>query len=196
MSAIILTGGKSKRMGYDKTSILLNDSLLIEKTISSLKVVFPDIIVCGKLFKDNHNEDIRYVEDIFIDAGPIGGIFSGLYYSNDDINFIIACDIPDINTNIIEYMKKSAQSYDAVILQINGYYEPLFGFYSKRTLPIFKTCIENGIYKITEAFKSMKMRIICEDELKKIVPTFQGLYNINTKDDLIEYKNRKIKIVT
>lgn len=196
MSAIILTGGKSKRMGYDKTGILLDEGLLIDRIISSLKLVFQDIIICGKSYEGNYNKDIRYIEDIFIDTGPIGGIFAGLYNSNDDINFITACDIPDINTEIIEYMRKSAQNYDAVILKINGYYEPLFGFYNKRAIPVFKACIENGIYKISEVYKNMQINIICEEELKRIAPGFEGLYNINTKDDLIEYKNRRTKMVT
>lgn len=191
MSAIILAGGKSIRMGCDKTQLILGGRTLIDNVISKLIPVFSELIICGPTNALSVNEGIKYVNDIFSGKGPAGGLYTGLYHSSMEVNFVTACDIPEINTNIIKYMECKLGNYDASVIKVNGFVEPLFGFYKKRILSLLKNNIENGIYKITDLFKQIDVRFITDEELKEIEPEFKGLLNINTPEDYMKYINQE-----
>lgn len=191
MSAIILAGGKSTRMGYDKTKLMLDGKTLIDTIILALMPAFTELLVCGLKGSTSIIENVKQIDDIYPGIGPVGGIYTGLYYSSEDINFITACDIPEINLKLIKYMGAQIKHNDAVIIKVNSYTEPLFGFYSRRILPILKNNIEKGIYKISDAFKYMNVRFISHTEILSIEPGFSGLYNINTPEDYIGYIKQK-----
>ena len=191
MSAVILAGGKSTRMGYDKTKLMLDGKTLIDTIILRLMPVFTELLVCGLKGGTNVTQNVKYVNDIYPGVGPVGGIYTGLYYSSEDMNFITACDIPEINLKLIKYMEERMKHYDAAIIEVNGYTEPLFGLYSRRILPILKSNIEKGIYKISDAFKYMNVKFISDAEILSIEPGFKGLYNINTPEDYIGYMKGK-----
>jgi molybdopterin-guanine dinucleotide biosynthesis protein A len=174
-------------MGYDKANMLIDGVPIIEKTADSLKRIFNEIIICGRPSMEYVPTGARYVEDMYRDIGPIAGIYTGLYCSNEDINFITACDIPDININIIKLIRENLDGHDAAVIKTGEFYEPLFGFYNRRTLHIFEESIKNQVYKISDVFKHLDIKYILDEEIRGIEPGFRGLYNINTQDDLKKY---------
>jgi molybdopterin-guanine dinucleotide biosynthesis protein A len=73
------------------------------------------------------------------------GIKSALSCSLNPKSFVIACDIPDIDTVFMESMIKEAHKYEIVIAcSPGGKTEPLFGIYSKSVLPIMKRLLDSG----------------------------------------------------
>jgi molybdopterin-guanine dinucleotide biosynthesis protein A len=189
MSAIILTGGKSTRMGTDKAHLLINGRTMIDGIISALSQLFNEIIISGPTDAVSVQRNFKQVEDIYKGLGPIAGVYSGLFFSTEEINFVTSCDIAEIDVNIVEYMKAALGNSDASIIKISAYVEPLFGFYKKSAMHVLKKCMDEGRYKLSDAFKYMDVRYVADSELRKVSPGFHGLWNINTPEDLRKYEN-------
>lgn len=186
MAAIILAGGKSLRMGCDKSLIKINGEPMIDRIASSLSVKFQNIIVCGGRYESN-SLNVKHVDDCYSGAGPIGGLYSGLHESSDEINFVTACDIPEMDMEIIDYMGYHMDGHDACVIKTGEYVEPLFAYYSKRVLPVIAYSIENKNYKISGIYKLIDVKYIPAEEIRCLFPGFNGIFNINTPCDLNKY---------
>ena len=145
-SAIILAGGKGKRMHADKALLKIGDITLVEYLIERLRTIANEIIVSVRdkhqwwhdlypILQKYKNCKIKYAVDEKTDRGPLLGIMSGLKESDNNYNFVIACDVPTISIDFIEKMSLQIVSCDAVIaVNKQGCVVPVYGFYSKKTI--------------------------------------------------------------
>lgn len=192
MTAIILAGGKAGRMGgKEKAFLKLGGESLINRQLKALKKRFKKIIVVTNSPKGYARiRGITIIPDIAPGLGPLGGIYSGLLASSSFYNFVIACDMPFIDTSLIEYMRKESAGYGAIVPKINNRYEPLFCIYSKNCLKRIKQLLDKRIFKIRRLFTDVKVREISKKEIAKIVSPEKVFMNINTVNDLVVIKNR------
>lgn len=104
-TAIILAGGKSSRMGFDKQFLVINEKRLILDIAKKLKKHFKEIIIVTN--KKEYYKDLGYkvVEDEIKGMGPLAGISVGLKNSSSLYAYIIACDMPILDDNYIKYIK-------------------------------------------------------------------------------------------
>lgn len=191
MSAIILSGGKSTRMGFDKSHMDINGKSLLEMTVSRLRTLFNEIIICGSPDFNLDLPGVIWAADIYIGLGPIGGIHSGLAYSSEDISFVMACDMPEVDLDAVRYMMEAARGYDICVIQDGEYYEPLFGIYSKRVLHIIENNIKAGKYKVSSLFEYANVRYVKYDEIRLFKPEFKEVVNLNTPEDYEKYLREK-----
>ena len=186
MNAIILAGGKASRMeGIAKAFLKINHEPLIEKQIRGLKKLFDKIIIVTNLpARYASLKGVEVASDIIPYQGPLGGIYSGLRVSDSFYNFVVACDMPFIDTGLIEYMHKKCPGYDAVVPRIDNKYEPLFSFYSKGCVKFIIQLLDKKIFKISELFSRIKVKEITRDEVLKFAFGEKIFTNINTRKDL------------
>lgn len=179
-SAVILAGGKSSRMGKDKSLLLVDGIPMIQHIYSQLAPCFKEILIAtnnGKLFEFMN---IKIVNDHESCRGPLAGILAGLEASKYDINFMVACDIPYIDIKTVDLMIHEVEDYDGVIPITNGgYMEPMFAIYRKNMLPAVRKTLRSGENKILKVFPYCKIKYI---NLGKA----NWLRNLNTEND---YKN-------
>lgn len=187
MNAIILAGGKSIRFGSDKAFAKIGDSTLIESLFLSLSLVFNKIIIVTNFKERYKNFPAIITEDIFKDAGPLGGLYAGLKASNSDRNFVVACDMPLVNLMLIKYMAGLIDG-DAIVPMINGKVEPLHAVYSKKCISAVEAQLKSGIYKIQEVFNLVDTRYIKEDVINKYDPSLLSFLNINLQKDMQKIK--------
>lgn len=187
MTAIILSGGRAKRMaGFDKAFLKIKNEPLIRRQVRLLRRCFDKvIIVTNSPQKYKGLRSVRLITDIVSHQGPLGAILSGLEASPDQYNFVIACDMPFINTRLIKYMYKNISGYDAVVPKINNRYEPLFSVYSKSCLCYIKKMISKKSLKISGLFPSIKLRVVTKNEISQFAPPEKIFANINNARDLI-----------
>lgn len=191
-TAIILAGGKSNRMGFDKQRLVINNRWIMLDIIEELKKEFNEIIVVSNNTElyNNINYNIKVVEDEVIDFGPLGGIYSGLKKSTSMYNYLIACDMPFINIGYIRYLKSLLSNEDIDIL-ITLFRENMFetfnAFYSKKIIPIIKKAIDEDRRKITTIFKQSNTMYVPEEAARKFSPDWSMFTNLNTKEDIENY---------
>ena len=140
ITGIILAGGKSTRMGSDKGFLKFNGKSFIEYSIAALKPLVSQIIIVS----NNADYDIfnvKRVEDVIKEAGPLAGIYTGLKTSKTEFNLVLSCDVPLITKEILE-MLIEAQDRQSDIIQIvsQGKSMPLIALYKK--------CCETQFYQL------------------------------------------------
>lgn len=185
MTAIILAGGKATRLkGFDKAFLSIGRETLINRQLRLLKELFKRvIIVTNSPHKFSNPKDIKVTTDIIPNLGPLAGIFTGLLASKDKYNFVVACDMPFINPNLIRYMCKNKSGYDIVVPRVNGRYEPLYCIYSKNCLGSIKQLLDKKVFKITKFFSKVKVREVTEAQILKFASPELIFMNINTPKD-------------
>ena len=96
ITAIILAGGKSKRMGFDKSLIEFKGKPIIQIIFDLLKTIFKNIIIISNEPEKYFFLNTQIHQDYFVGKGPLSCIHSGLMNSKTLKNFIISCDLPFI----------------------------------------------------------------------------------------------------
>jgi molybdopterin-guanine dinucleotide biosynthesis protein A len=184
MTGIILAGGKNTRIRREKAFIELEAGQpLIARIIEVLKALFAEILIVSDKKEAYLNYDFPVVEDLIKGKGPLGGIFTGLCYSTSDYNFVVGCDMPFIEPNLIEFMLEGCQEYDVVIPEIGGEVEPLLALYSKNCIPVIFEHLRRDSLKIREILKNLKAKRIGETEIKQFDPRHLSFFNLNTLKD-------------
>jgi molybdenum cofactor guanylyltransferase len=151
ITGIILCGGKSSRMQTNKALLKLDDKTVIEIVLGEMKKVFDEVIISANECDQLSFLNIPIIKDVLINRGPLSGIYSVLQESKTQKNFIVTCDLPLINAELIEYISKIKSDKEIIIPTINEIPQRLFGVYNKS---LIKNIEE--IFSLTETDKSVK----------------------------------------
>ena len=185
LTAIILAGGKSSRIGSDKNKSMLrlNGKYLIDIVRSKLKCVVGDnIIIVGP--PERYPSYTQVVPDLFFQKGPLVGIYSGLRASPSQYNLVVGCDMPFLEVKLLKYMAENINSNDIVIPRYgDGYIEPLCAIYSKRCLETIERNLAEHIFSVRAIFPQLKIKFVEKEEIKKFDPKFYSFFNLNFKHD-------------
>ena len=180
MTAIILAGGKSSRMGFDKAFIEIEGVPLIKRQLRLLGRVFKRVIIVTNSPRKYRLRTVKVIQDIIPGQGPLGGIYAGLIASSSFYNFVAACDMPFLNEALIRHMIKERDSFDVVVPRLKKGYESLFAIYSKNCImPIHKTIASKNL-RIRDFFKKVKVKEIKEAEVRRFGKPDILFMNINT----------------
>ena len=148
VSAIILAGGNSSRMKYNKEFIKIGDEFLVHKQIKKLQSLFDEVIIVSNNKEHYKDYNVLVVNDILIGNTPIIGLHSGLVNSSNKYNYVIACDMAFINIDFIEYMISLLDGHEAYVAKYNNYIEPFNAIYSKSIIPKIESFLEKRGLKI------------------------------------------------
>jgi len=176
-TAVIMAGGESIRMGRDKTLLPIDGRPMIKYIYDQLRPYFKQVIISANDASKYGFLGLETVADKVKGKGPLGGITSALKDSANELNFIIACDIPQVDIDLMKAMLREGRSFDAVIPRIGrAEYEPLFAVYKKNILKAVEAALLSGNNRIIDALSCCKIRYIDLTETQR-----PG--NINTLDD-------------
>jgi molybdenum cofactor guanylyltransferase len=189
ITGIILAGGKNSRMGVNKAFLEIDGISLIEKTINIYRQIFNDIIIVT-------NDPLAYVDfadavivtDIYKGKGPLGGIYTGLFYSKNDYAFISACDMPYLNKDFISRMTEHIGKYDIIAPELSDGFQPLHAIYSHNCLSHIKKMLIADNLKITGFYKDVRLLSIPEEKIKPFNQDGRLFLNVNTPEDLKAYQ--------
>lgn len=179
ITGIILAGGKSSRIGSDKGFILLNGSTFISYIIETLKPFVEEIIIVS----NNSDYDVfghKRVHDIINNAGPLAGLYSGLYHSKNENNLVLSCDVPMINSYILKKLiNEVEEKIDIVQIQSQNRTMPLIAIYKKHCKQLCLKLLESGERRLKVAVEQLNTKTVMLDiHLEKYIR------NINTKEQL------------
>jgi molybdenum cofactor guanylyltransferase len=185
VGGIILAGGQNSRMGANKAFLEINGESLIHKTLSVYRRIFAEIIIVA-------NDPLSYLEfpdasivtDIYKGKGPLGGIYTGLFYSKSPYAFVSACDMPFLNKSFIDYMVLQADKHDIIVPETADGRQPLHAIYSRNCLPSIKRLLLMNKLKITGFYRDMRVLSIGEEQIRPFTPDGRLFQNLNTPQDV------------
>jgi molybdopterin-guanine dinucleotide biosynthesis protein A len=188
VNSIILAGGKGLRLGCNKAFIELEGENLLKRIISRLSFIGGDIIIVTagdeQLFQKTVNKRVNIVKDIYTAKGPLIGIYSGLVNSNSPFSFVVACDMPFLNRELIIYLMEVSNGFDITIPRLGKYLEPLHAVYSKNCLGAISNLLVDNSLKIDRLLDMVKVRYVEKQEIDDIDPEHLSFFNVNTNTDL------------
>jgi molybdopterin-guanine dinucleotide biosynthesis protein A len=184
LSAAVLAGGKSSRMGSNKAFVKVRSCRIIDHALAELKQVSDDIMIVTNSVNDYSHLNVRLVEDILPGLGPLSGIHSALVHANEPRVLVVACDMPFIEAGLAQLLVKLSQDCDIVIPKVDGYYEPLFAVYSKSCIKHIEKCIERGIRRVIDFFPCVQVKYVNGDEISLVADLEKVFYNVNTPKEL------------
>lgn len=187
MTGVILAGGKSSRLN-GKSFLELSGTTVIEHIIRSLDPFFNELIIITGAVEEYLDFRISLVSDIIPGKGPLGGIYTGLSVSSNSTVFIVACDMPFVNMQLIKYMSTFTKEFDIVVPCNDKGYETLHAFYSKNCLAKIEEQISANKLKIANLYLYCKVREITLEEIKRYDPGQLSYFNMNTPQQYEEAK--------
>lgn len=190
MTGIILSGGEASRMSSNKAFLKVEGRPVIEKILDVFDELFEEIIIVTNNPELFISYNIVLVGDLIEKRGPMAGLYSGLLNSRNEYNFVVACDMPFLNRNLILFMTGFKEGNDIVVPRIKGLVEPLHAMYSKSCLNLIEMYLKNNKKSLRDLLNESKVRYIEEDEITKIDPDMSSFININTHEDLERVRER------
>ena len=155
---LILAGGKSSRMGRQKSSLKINGMTFLEHLAEELSG-YGEVLVSVDRFDRHKGILIPMVEDLYPDHGPMGGIYSAFAAGNFDRLLTVPCDVPLFSGELAEKLcELSDEDADAVIMRTkDGRIHPLCGMYQSSCLPVLRECLEKRELRMMQALGKMKV---------------------------------------
>lgn len=184
ITAIILAGGKSSRMQKDKGLIDFMGNMMIGHVINKVRELTSDIII---ITKNPAYLQFGYpcFNDIYPNAGPLGGIFTGLVNSGTEKNLVVGCDTPLLSAALLRSLTERTNDEDVLITVNKGKAEPLFAIYSRKCIPYFEERIKTGKFKVVDALQYVKTTVMNLDYEGWAVG--DEFTNFNTPEELKTY---------
>jgi molybdopterin-guanine dinucleotide biosynthesis protein A len=186
VTGILLAGGKSRRMGKDKRFLLIGERSLFERSFGVLRSLFQNVLVVIAQDSPPLKADVPVLHDLVPDCGSIGGLYTGLRQALTEHVFLVACDMPFLNPEVIRYMVRLKSDVDIVIPRLENGLQPTHALYSRRCLPVVEEMVRSRRVKIQDivSHPSLHVRLITESELFEIDPEGRSFLNVNTPSDL------------
>jgi len=185
ITAFILAGGKSTRMGADKAFVTLDGRTLLARALDVARSVIPDVRIVGDPAKFAAFAPV--VEDVFPNCGPLGGIHTALRSSQTDLNLILAVDVPFVSPALLQYLiKRSRNSASATVTvaKAGGGWQPLCAVYRREFADTAEQPLRAGRFKIDALFDATSTQVISEEELAAAGFSARMFRNLNTREEL------------
>lgn len=187
----ILAGGMSRRMGHNKAFIRLDGETIIERTVGVFKKLFDETMIVANDSPTYEGLGVNVYTDICKGAGSLGGIHTALMQATSDHVFVVACDMPWLDPDVIKVVLSFAVSpdearverTDAVIPFIEGRYHPMHSLYFKSCISPMEEMIKGGELRISSLIERINVRTLKAGDFGGL-PVARSVENVNTKEDL------------
>ncbi len=186
LSAFILAGGKSTRMGTDKAFVLLEGRTLLARMLDLARQITSNVHIVGDPAK--FAPFAPTIEDIFPGCGPLAGIHAALRSSLTDLNVVLAVDVPFVSLALLSYLISRAKNSDAnvTLARAAGGFQPLCAVYRRSFADAAEDALRAGHYKIDALFAQTSTQVIEEAELEAAGFSPRIFRNVNTPKELAE----------
>ncbi len=186
-SLIILAGGKNLRLGRTKALETIGGKSLIERVIERLKLLSSQILIVtsAEQLEFPVGAEAKIVIDLYPGKGPLGGIYTGLLASGSSHGIVVACDMPFLNADLLNYMMGLSEGYDAVVPRLEKeMVEPLHAVYSRTCLEKMKERLDGGQLSIYSFLDTARVRYVEQEESLRFDPQLLSFFNINYQSDV------------
>jgi molybdopterin-guanine dinucleotide biosynthesis protein A len=184
VSAAIMAGGKSRRMGRDKAWLDLGDGRpIVQRVIEVMHEVADEVFLVA-------NDErfatlgLRVVPDRFPEGGALGGITTGVGAATHDVVLVAACDMPFLRPEVFRLLVERSGDHDVVMPKVGEDFEALHALYTKACLPAMERALASGKMRIISFFGDVRVLELGEDELRRVDPELRSFTNVNTPEEL------------
>jgi molybdopterin-guanine dinucleotide biosynthesis protein A len=196
-SAIVLAGGRGRRMGMVEKALLeFEGKTILERLLENLFRVVDEVILSVRdipqkeklmpVLEKFPSREIRFCFDTLEDAGPLEGIRAGLLESGSEYSFVCAGDMPFVSFRVVDLLFEKAAGHDVALPRWEDrMFEPLHAVYSRKLIPEIEKAFERGKHSVLAPVFEMQDVVFVEvSEIRELDPGLRTFANINTVEDL------------
>lgn len=187
LTVAIMAGGRSSRMGTDKSFVYLQGKPIIEHLLEKVVELGQDTtILITNRPTDYAHLNLPMYQDVLPDKGSLGGIYTALHVSSTPYTLVLACDMPFVNPVLLKHMIILAQdeSFDVIVPRVEGYPEGLHAIYSQACSQPIRQRLDAGQFKVISFYDDVRVRPIDEPEYHAFDPEGLSFLNVNTPEEL------------
>ena len=173
LTIAIQAGGKSSRMGTDKSFVPFLGRPMIEVVLERVAGLGDELIIVTNKPDDYAYLGLPIFGDDYPDTGPLGGIYTAVNHARYERTLVVACDMPWLNRPLLAYMVGLREAADVVV--------PRWDKFEK---------LEAGVLKITAFYGRVSLRFVEREEIARFDPEGRSFVNVNTPDDLAAQQQR------
>lgn len=195
VSAFILCGGTSSRMGEPKgllkfggQPLILRIAGLIEPLVSAVMAIGPPECYADLGLHVVEDADFGIPKEKGKTAGPLSGIASALISTRTDWNLILACDLPYLTADWVDWLlaRAIASSCQIVMPRTAAGIEPLAAVYRRECAESIIGALRRGVHKVSDAFGDFRIDFVTQRDWAHADPAGRVLYNMNAPEDYEE----------
>lgn len=184
VTAVILAGGHSRRMGTDKSFVLLDGKPLIQRVIERVSTLNIDTLLITNAPEKYAQFSLPSYCDIIPELGAIGGLYTALTHCPTDFAVCVACDMPFLNPTLLQHLVDLRAGFQAVAPRIAGQIEGLHAVYHRSCLDVIRQQIDRRQLRLSDMYEHLDARFVDEEQLRAIDPDLRSFDNLNTPDSL------------
>jgi len=191
VSAFVLAGGHSSRMGSDKALLPFDGENLLQRVLSEALQVSTVPIIVGRA--ERYSSYGEVVEDCFPGCGPLGGIHAALCSTRTELNLVLSVDLPLMTAGFLHWLIRLAASGTelAFVPEAQGRLQPLCGVYRRAARCVIEQTLKMGDFKVDHIFRLLPTRFVQEYELLAAGFSPDIFCNVNTPAEYEAVRNRK-----
>jgi molybdopterin-guanine dinucleotide biosynthesis protein A len=184
LTAFILAGGQSRRMGQDKALLEFGGRTLLDRALALANAVAPAVRIVAP--QERFLTIARTIEDVFPDCGPLGGIHAALMCTATELNLVLAVDLPFVEAGFLTYMIAQASQVSALVTvpEAGKGLQPLCAVYRRDFREVAERALKKKKNKIDALFADVETRVIAEPEITRMGFPVKMFQNLNTPEEL------------
>jgi len=167
ITAVLLAGGESRRMGQDKATLLFHGKPLWQIQLELLQRLEPaGILVSARTDPAWRPADVQFVADDPPSRGPLSGIAASLAHMHTAHLLALAIDMPFMSENYLRYLCDQIAPGVGVIPKIGNHAEPLAAVYPREADTDFQSALagtdfalQNVVRRLVDSRKLREMRV-------------------------------------
>lgn len=187
ISVIVLAGGGSRRMGQDKSNLLLqvdgiHPNTMLDRVLHAAGLLSRDVLVVGRE-SGSATSAARYIPDVFPGRGPLGGLLTGLRAMRHDRCLLLACDMPFVNVALARQMIALDAESDVTAIMTGSRVEPFNAIYHRRCLTAAESAFASEDRSLGHLMTMLDCTLVPDAMIEALDPERWCLFNVNTPDD-------------
>jgi len=183
VTAGILAGGASSRMGRNKALLEVGGRPILRRQLDLLRPLFERVLI-GANDPDLYAPfGAEIIPDQLAERSPLAGLHALLSAARTEHLFVVPCDAPFLNPRLIEHLLDLRAGFDAVVPESDAGLEPLHAVYSRSCLPAIEECARRGEWKMTAFHPRVRVRTPRIADREWVVEGRSPFLNVNTPQD-------------
>ena len=185
-AALIVCGGRSRRMGQSKPHLPFGDETMLERVVRVVSPAVSDVILLTA--KEQTLPEVPYdvtlLPDRVEDQGPAAAIYEGLKYVTGwaGAAIVLGCDLPLVSEVQIELLFARLRFHEAVIPRYEGFPQPLAAVYANSAMEKFEEVLFSGNQKLLDCIEMLDTCWVTPEEIARVDPHQGLLKNVNTPE--------------
>ena len=185
VASVLLAGGRATRMGgRNKAFAAVGGESIAARTVRLLQRIFPQVIIATNAPDEFDRFGTELVADVFPGRGPLAGIHAAMRHARHPHLFVVACDMPGLDGDVIRFLLGRIGAADAVVPRWDGDVEPLHAVYAVRILPVVERSLAHGESALRQLLPLLRVDYVSEVELRDVSAAAASFTNVNTPEEL------------